>query len=288
MTPPAVCGAPPLRGIREGEDRELTPPARSDCAARRSSRSRPRRRRPASARAAACAPCATPEGVPVMMMSPGSSVMTLESSCTRVGTSKIRSSVLLSCMTSPLTRVMMRSGARARRQLVGGHDVGAEAAGAVEVLAQRELAARLPLPVAHRAVVEAGVAGDHAERLLLRHVAALLADHDGELGLPVELVGVARPRHLAVVRHQRVVEAAEHDRIGRDRAAGLLGVLAVVEADAQDLARVGDRAAGTWPTSPTPWRRPWAWRRPWRPRPGPSCRRPGSRRPTSARAASAC
>ena len=54
---------------------------------------------------------ATPEGVPVMMMSPGSSVMTLLSSCTRVGTSKIRSSVLLSCMTSPLTRVMMRSGA---------------------------------------------------------------------------------------------------------------------------------------------------------------------------------
>ena len=54
---------------------------------------------------------ATPDGVPVMMMSPGSSVMHLLSSCTSVGTSKIRSSVLLSCMVTPLTRVEMRSGA---------------------------------------------------------------------------------------------------------------------------------------------------------------------------------
>ena len=49
----------------------------------------------------------TPNGVPVTMMSPGSSVITSEISLTRVATSKIRSSMLPSCMVSPLSRERM-------------------------------------------------------------------------------------------------------------------------------------------------------------------------------------
>ena len=44
----------------------------------------------------------TPSGVPVRITSPGSSVITLETWATSVGTSKIRSVVLPSCLRSPL------------------------------------------------------------------------------------------------------------------------------------------------------------------------------------------
>jgi hypothetical protein len=59
---------------------------------------------------------------------------------------------------------------RARRQFVGGHQLRAEAAGAVEVFTDGPLR-RAFLVVAHRHVVEAGVAKDVLQGLLLRDVA---------------------------------------------------------------------------------------------------------------------
>ena len=50
----------------------------------------------------------TPAGVPVEMMSPGSSVMCAVTNAIKVGTSKMRSLVRESCLTAPLTRVVMR------------------------------------------------------------------------------------------------------------------------------------------------------------------------------------
>lgn len=47
----------------------------------------------------------TPAGVPVMMRSPGSSVIASLMSATNVATSKIRSAVVALCMTRPLSRV---------------------------------------------------------------------------------------------------------------------------------------------------------------------------------------
>src|SRR5438552_1970494 len=51
----------------------------------------------------------TPDGVPVLMMSPGSSVSPADKLSIVVGMSKIISRVLPSCMTSPLTRQMRRT-----------------------------------------------------------------------------------------------------------------------------------------------------------------------------------
>src|ERR1041385_3099195 len=51
----------------------------------------------------------TPEGVPVLMISPGSSVIPAERLSMVVGISKIMSRVLPSCITSPLTRQMRRT-----------------------------------------------------------------------------------------------------------------------------------------------------------------------------------
>jgi uroporphyrin-III C-methyltransferase/precorrin-2 dehydrogenase/sirohydrochlorin ferrochelatase len=51
--------------------------------------------------------CATPEGVPVAMISPASSVMNSESKAMVLATEKIISEVLDCCSVSPLTRVMM-------------------------------------------------------------------------------------------------------------------------------------------------------------------------------------
>src|SRR6202008_3706759 len=51
---------------------------------------------------------ATPDGVPVAMMSPGSSVMNSERYSMVLAVEKIMSDVLESCMVSPLTRVVMR------------------------------------------------------------------------------------------------------------------------------------------------------------------------------------
>ena len=51
----------------------------------------------------------TPGGVPVVMRSPGSSVITLEMKATSCATEKIMSSVVESCLETPLWRVRMRS-----------------------------------------------------------------------------------------------------------------------------------------------------------------------------------
>src|SRR5262245_61188877 len=52
--------------------------------------------------------CATPEGVPVAMMSPGSSVMNSDRYSIVLAVEKIMSDVLESCRVSPLTRVLIR------------------------------------------------------------------------------------------------------------------------------------------------------------------------------------
>ena len=67
----------------------------------------------------------TPSGVPVTMMSPGSSVIASVRISTRVGTSKIMLAVFESCMVSPFNRVWMRSPAA---------PAGTDADGAEQVL----------------------------------------------------------------------------------------------------------------------------------------------------------
>src|SRR5712691_8012443 len=73
-------------------------------------------------------------------------------------------------------------------ELVGGHDPGAEAARLVEILALGDVQRAVAEPVAHAALVPEREAADHFERALARDVAALLADHQYDLALVVELV----------------------------------------------------------------------------------------------------
>ena len=134
----------------------------------------------------------------------------------------------------------MRRPAGAGRQLVGGDQHRAEAAGGVEVLADRPLRRAL-LVVAHRDVVEAAVAEDEVQGGVLRDVLAAPADHHRELGLVVELVRDARAQRLAAVRQQRTRAAEEEPRVLGLLATAFLGMVVVVQAEADHLAGLGQQ-----------------------------------------------
>jgi hypothetical protein len=119
--------------------------------------------------------------------------------------------VFASCITWPFRRDWMRSPAQPGRQLIGGDERRAEAAGGLEVLADGPLRG-LALVVAQRGVVEAGVAGDAGQGLLLGHLARGAADDQGELGLVIELVGNRRQAQRRAVRQQRGAAAHEQGR----------------------------------------------------------------------------
>ena len=78
-------------------------------------------------------------------------------------------------------------------------------------------------------------------RLRLGHVLAAVPDHEGHLRLVVHAAAVRRQRHGRAGRRQSVRELGEdRGHLGR-LGALLLRVGAVVETDADDLARVGHR-----------------------------------------------
>ena len=127
-----------------------------------------------------------------------------------------------------------------RGDLIASDQSGAEAAGLVKVLARRPLRGG-DLPVAHRAVVVATVAGDMVPGVLFLDAAAALADHDHDrdLGLVVQAARLGRTQDVLAMRHLRLGQAQEDRGRFGDFLAGLAHMLAVVQADAEDLARVG-------------------------------------------------
>ena len=133
-------------------------------------------------------------------------------------------------------------------ELVGGDDVRAHGARAVEALALEPLAVR-DLQIARADVVDHGVAEDVRERVGLGDVAPWRPDHDAQLHLPVHLTGDG-------AIHRDVVERTVHrgrglredDRhvwnlgLAVSRLGALLRVRRVVEAEAEDvLERPGNR-----------------------------------------------
>src|SRR5690606_16949982 len=114
-----------------------------------------------------------------------------------------------------------------------------ERTGADEVLARRELAG-MALPVAHADVIVDRIAGDMTHRLLPRDAPAGPANDDDELAFPVEHVRFLRLDDRLLVPDLGVGPAREQRGIGGCRPAGLLAVFMVVEADADDLPRIGD------------------------------------------------
>jgi hypothetical protein len=134
----------------------------------------------------ACATDLPPEGVPVMMTSPGMSVMHALSSATSVATSNIMSSVRPSCITAPLRRVTRRNPSCALRQAFCANERRSESARTIEVLAQRPLrGAQLNVP--HRYVVEHRVSGNMFKRPAAWNMAPPRADHNSEFALIVEV-----------------------------------------------------------------------------------------------------
>ncbi len=78
------------------------------------------------------------------------------------------------------------------------------------------------------------------KRLVLRNGAARPADDHRELALVIQLGRDLRPDDRRSMRHQGVREADEDRRTLGFRPAGLLAVRLVVQADADDLAGIGD------------------------------------------------
>ena len=65
-----------------------------------------------------------------------------------------------------------------------------------------------------------------------------LADHDDEFRLVIDLLRDLRQLDRLAVGDERVRELAEHDRLSGDGLAAFDGVVAVVQADAEDLRRI--------------------------------------------------
>ena len=146
---------------------------------------------------------------------------------------KIRFDVLESWRVSPET--MARIAQRVRIRDIGGSDERPDRAERVGRLAARPLPV-CELQVARRDVVGDDIAAYRLERVLLRDVLHRRADHDPELGLVVALRHDRRD-------HDRIAGADQRGRVLREeeRRLGqldslLLGVVPVVETDADDLA----------------------------------------------------
>ena len=120
---------------------------------------------------------------------------------------------------------------------VGRHDPRAKATGADEILARRELV-RVPLPIAHGAVIVAAIAEDVVEGLVAADVTPTFADHHREFAFEVELLGHIWSDHRLTMSHLAVCKAREDDRLRWRLASGFGDMAAIVEPDANDLFRI--------------------------------------------------
>ena len=98
----------------------------------------------------------------------------------------------------------------------------------------------MALPVANAAVVVAGIPGDVLQRTLRRDMAAGPADDHGKLAFVVEVSRYLRADQWLQVSHLAACKARKQNRLLRHGPAGLGNVVMVVEADADDLVRIGN------------------------------------------------
>src|SRR5256712_6344491 len=119
-------------------------------------------------------------------------------------------------------------------------DVGADGRGGLEDLPGHPLT-RDELEVPRARVVDDRVPPHVVERLLSGDETRRAADDHAQLDLPVELLRAARPQDGLARVADRVRPLGEDRWLLGNRVARLLGVIPVVEADANELARIGDR-----------------------------------------------
>ncbi len=144
-------------------------------------------------------PIATPGGVPVVITSPGSSVMNWLTYDTSVAQSKIIVFVLPSWRLSPLTSSHMSSFC-GLAHFVARHEPGADRAEGIAALALVPGGTTLHLVFALGHVVDHHIAGDMVERRPLAHVLRARADDDAQFDLVVGLDGILRDDHVVVRR----------------------------------------------------------------------------------------
>ena len=146
-------------------------PRRPGCGARRSRRSRSRRHRRPPSRPAASRECPTPEGVPVRIRSPGSSVKTAEANATSRRTPKTRSAVFPSWKQLAVQALHDPQAARRRRAPTPARARSPSGQNVSKPFARVHcLSAYWRLRGAD--VVRAAVAGDEVERVVLVDAAA--------------------------------------------------------------------------------------------------------------------
>src|SRR5438270_8476663 len=125
--------------------------------------------------------------------------------------------------------------------LVGRGEEGAQRGERVAALALHPLAAALELEGALGVIVVQHVPGDVAQRSVSLDVRRPAAHDDRELRLPIDLGGTLRNDHVVVRTGDRTRRLEEDHGLVRNGHAGLARVVAVVEADAHDLARPAQR-----------------------------------------------
>ena len=99
------------------------------------------------------------------------------------------------------------------------------------------------LEIARAHVVEDGVAEDVFAPVRFRNVAAALADDHRELGFVIRLGGVLRAARSAARPDDRGGKFREYRRHFGNRHLRFRGMIAVIQADADDLRRPRDRRA---------------------------------------------
>ena len=174
------------------------------------------------------------------MTSPGAKVIASLRIATSDATSKIISVVVASCTILPLSRVCRRRPLAPAGSSSVGDEARAEAARAVEILADGPLR-RLHLIVAHRGIVEDRIAGDIVERARLGDIAPAAAHDRDQLALVIQLVRHAGPQDRRAMADQARGDAVEDRRICRRGEAALGRMIGIVQADADDLGRVLER-----------------------------------------------
>ncbi len=126
--------------------------------------------------------------------------------------------------------------------LVGWHQPRPERIERLATLALVPLATALELELPLRDVVGDGVTRDAREGLgVAAQIARGVTDDDGEFDFPVRLDRPARHQDLVMRPDHRRRILHEQDRFGRHRRVRLLGVVAVVQTHAHDLAGPRDR-----------------------------------------------
>ncbi len=187
-------------------------------------------------------PRPTPGGVPVVITSPGSSVMYCDTSATSSATPKIIVFVLPRCRllavdVEPHVEVLHVL------DLVPRHHPRARSGRTCRSPCPCSTATPLCFIWKSRSdtsLIDA-VARDVAHRVLLVDVARLAADDDRRAPPPSRWRRVLRHHHVVVRADDARLGLEEHDRVLGDRRARFLGVVDVVQADRDELATAWPR-----------------------------------------------